>query len=128
MTDYRFSNRRRTDRVPITIAVKKKIGRRVFVCQASDISAEGIFLASVLEELHPPDARCLLEFNLPGSRTVISAHGRVVRQAANGRYHLTAVQFSTIAPSHRRLIHRYVKNPSQRAIGSTPFLEPRRAA
>jgi c-di-GMP-binding flagellar brake protein YcgR len=128
MTDYRFSNRRRTDRVPITIAVKKKIGRRVFVCQASDISAEGIFLASVLEELHSPDARCLLEFTLPGSRTTISAHGRVVRQLANGRYHLTAVKFSTIAPSHRRLIHRYVKNPSQRVPGSTPFLEPRRAA
>jgi c-di-GMP-binding flagellar brake protein YcgR len=128
MTNSRPSNRRQTNRVPITIAVKKKVGHRTFVCQASDISADGIFLANVLEELHPPGAKCLLEFNLPGSRTTISAHGRVVRQVANGCYHLTGVKFSTIAPSHRRLIHRYVRNPCQRLPGCTSFLDPRRTA
>jgi c-di-GMP-binding flagellar brake protein YcgR len=102
-------NRRQSRRVPISIAVKSRVGEEVLLCQAGDISADGIFLASVVES--PPAAKCLLEFSLPGSSTVISARGRVVRQIQNGRYQLTAVRFATIAPSHRRLIARYVANP-----------------
>ncbi len=102
-------NRRQCQRVPISIAVRKRVGEEVVLCQAGDISADGIFLASVDES--PSEARCLLEFSLPGSKTVISARGRVVRKVQNGRYQLTAVRFATIAPSHRRLIDRYVANP-----------------
>jgi c-di-GMP-binding flagellar brake protein YcgR len=121
------ANRRHASRASIAIAVKNKIGDRIYLCQASDISADGIFLANVLDELHPTHSRCALEFCLPGSRTIIAARGRVVRQTANGRYHLMAVRFSTIAPSHRRMIHRYVKSPTVQHPSPT-FLQPRHAA
>lgn len=94
------------------MAVREKIGDRVVLCQASDISAGGMFVATVSDELHPGDARCLLEFTLPGSRVPIAARGRIVRQTANGRFRLAAISFAAIAPSHRRLIQRYVRSPA----------------
>jgi hypothetical protein len=114
-------NRRLSHRAPIAMAVRKTVGNRVVLCQAADISAGGIFLASVLDELHPTlrEARCLLEFTLPGSRVPIAARGRVIRQVANGRFHLTAIRFATIAPSHRRLIQRYVRSPA-----AAPVIQP----
>jgi hypothetical protein len=122
MTQASPENRRQSLRAPIAVAVKKKVGDRVLLCQASDISTEGIFVASVLDQLDPNDARCLLEFSLPGSTVVIAARGRVVRQAAKGRFHLSAIRFAAIAPSHRRLIQRYVRGPS--AVPPPPYLEP----
>ena len=78
----------------------------------------------MLDELHPTlrEARCLLEFTLPGSRVPIAARGRVIRQVANGRFHLTAIRFATIAPSHRRLIQRYVRCPGAAPVSQPVFL------
>lgn len=108
-TGTQSRNRRHYQRVPISIAVRRRVGEEIMLCQAGDISADGILLASVGES--PPEPKCLLEFSLPGSNTVISARGRTVRQVQNGRYQLTAIRFATIAPSHRRLIDRYVAHP-----------------
>lgn len=109
------------------MAVRKTIGDKVVLCQASDISTDGIFLASVHDEPCPIQARCLLEFTLPGSRVTIAARGRVVRQDVNGRYALTAVRFAAIAPSHRRLIQRYVRAPAAVPAAPPIFLTPARA-
>ena len=123
-------NRRTSPRVPISIAVKKKMEQTISLCQAGDISAHGIFLASALPSqtgqslveipapiLAPktppmPPQRCWLEFSLPNSDVNISARGIVVRQIIHRRYQLFGIQFYLIAPSHRRLIQRYVENPS----------------
>jgi c-di-GMP-binding flagellar brake protein YcgR len=107
-------NRRVTPRVSISIAVRKRVGRREFLCQAGDISTSGIFLAEVEGEPQPLGAKCRLEFSLPGSKVMIAARGCVVRQAVNGRFYLSGVRFAAIAPSHRRLIGRYVRNPLPR--------------
>jgi len=116
-------NRRQNPRAPIAVAVKQKVGESVHLCQASDISTDGIFVASILGQLDPVDAKCLLEFSLPGSPVVIAARGRVVRQAAKGRFHLSAIRFAAIAPSHRRMIQLYVRSPST-VPPPPPYLEP----
>jgi hypothetical protein len=118
------SNRRHNTRARIAIAVKKQIGEKVFLCQASDISPDGIHVASVLDRFHDQSQSCSLEFSLPGSDVVISAKGRVLRQTIHDRYHLTAIRFSAIAPSHRRLIQRYVDGPEV-AAPSPPFIPSR---
>ena len=117
------NNRRQSHRARISIAVRLKLGGRVYLYQAANISTDGIFVASVLDETHTYQAKCLLEFSLPGSNVVITARGRILRQAINGRYHLTAIKFATIAPSHRRLIHRYIKGlslPSPKVASRAP--------
>jgi hypothetical protein len=105
--------RRRSKRSPITIGVKKLQGNRLSLCQASNICAEGIFIARVEGEPEGPGETCVLEFCLPRSDVPIRARGRVVRQRDYSRYHLSAVHFTAIAPSHRRLIRSYVESPQQ---------------
>lgn len=117
-------NRRQAPRAPITIAVKKRVGHRVDLCQASDISADGIFLAQADGQPAPAGQKCWLEFNLPGCEVPICARGRVVRGSDYRSFHLTAVQFRTLAPSHRRLIQRYVEG-SPVAHSAPAFLPPR---
>jgi hypothetical protein len=110
------SNRRLHRRARLAVAVKEKYQDGIFLSQASDISAEGIFLATAAEEEpgqdpRVPGAKCWLEFNLPNSPVPIKARGRVIRQTQYDRYQLTAIQFAAIAPSHRRLIQEYVTAP-----------------
>jgi hypothetical protein len=119
------TNRRQSHRALIAIAVKQIIGRRTFLCQASDISTEGIFMAKVSEDLPSNKIKCRLEFNLPGSSVLITARGRVVRGEKNGRYQLNAIEFSALAPSHRRMIHQYIESPFQ-IPPQTPTFIPRR--
>jgi hypothetical protein len=81
-----------------------------------------MFMASMGEET-PVQGRCTVEFSLPGSSIVISAKAWVVRQMRKGRYYLTAVRFAAIAPSHRRLIGRYVSSPAFLPLGLPAFLQ-----
>jgi hypothetical protein len=102
------ADRRRAERASITIAVKQSIDGQAYLCQASNISAQGIFLSRVFDEFFPGQPRCLLEFSLPGSREQIVARGQIVRQSRKGRLHLAAVRFFALFPTHQRLIDRYV--------------------
>jgi hypothetical protein len=117
-------NRRHFRRAMVAFAVKQVIGGRTVICQANDISTDGIFMASVMDELFQLHGRCRLEFTLPGTEILIQALGRIVRQQVNGRYHLNAVKFAALAPSHRRLIERYVAQPLIDAPQVPPFLPP----
>ena len=116
-------NRRSSRRARIAVAVKQKVGDRVDLCQAGDISPSGIFVASADDTGARKADRCLLEFSLPGSDVPIQARGKVVRRMAYRNYHLSAIRFSTIAPSHRRLIQRYVDAPPAEAP-MPPFVRP----
>jgi hypothetical protein len=117
-------NRRRSKRSLITIAVKKIHGDRLTLCQSSNISPDGIFVAGAGTVGDGPGVRCWLEFTLPGSEIEIRARGKVVWETTyDNRYHLSAIVFTAIAPSHRRLIEKYVDGPP--VATSTPvFLPP----
>jgi hypothetical protein len=115
--------RRRSRRSPITIGVKKLQGNRLSLCQASNICTEGIFIAQAEGEPEGGGDCCLLEFSLPTSDAPVRVKGRVVRQLEYNCYRLCAVQFTAIAPTHRRLIQGYVQGPSL-AASAPPFLPP----
>jgi c-di-GMP-binding flagellar brake protein YcgR len=118
------NNRRHHQRALISIAVRKKVGQRVFLCQASNISTGGIFVAHVLEGAPPNPGKCWLEFSLPGSEVLIAARGTVVRQQRHTRYLLSAIRFASIAPSHRRMIQSYIHGPRHLAAAAPSFLPP----
>jgi hypothetical protein len=115
--------RRQSERAQIAIAVRQRIGGRTHLCQASNISTAGIFVAHVIEGALPAHGKCWLEFSLPGSNVLIAARGQVVRQKVHSRYLLAAIQFTSIAPSHRRMIGQYVEGPPV-ASPSPAFLSP----
>jgi len=117
------NNRRQTARAPISIAVKERIGSVVALSQSSDISTEGMFLARATEDHHCSGQKCWLEFNLPDSPRTIVARGEIIRQFNFDDFHLTAVRFATLAPSHRRMIQSYVDGPPV-AARSPVFLPP----
>lgn len=103
--------RRTADRVRISMAVRQQVESRVFVCQASNMSYGGMFLARVFEHCYEQAPKCRLEFGLPGGedRESLSVPARIVRQTRRGRYHLMGVRFSSLSPVHRRMLGQYLQ-------------------
>jgi len=101
------SDRRASPRAHLAVAVRQRIGREVHLCQAGNISVSGMYLARAYRLLGPEPDRCWLEFCLPGSDILIAVRAEVIWRAQRERYHLMAVSFGLIAPSHRRMIARY---------------------
>jgi hypothetical protein len=105
------AERRGEQRAPLMAAVKQSVGSAVYLCQAGDISSDGMLIARVHDAHHgwPGEGKCWLEFSLPGFDRLIVARGAVVREHRRSRYHVMAVRFATIAPSHRRMIVEYAR-------------------
>lgn len=109
-------DRRSSNRVRVSVAVKQRMGDRVYVCQAGDLSSKGMLLARLDDDEFDDAKKCWLEFGLPGYSPQIAARGHVVRHHRRGKYQLMGVRFASIAPSHRRLIDNYIQ--------CAPFPEP----
>ncbi len=124
--DVLKENRRQNRRVRVAMAVKESYRDRTVLSQSSDISENGIFLASATNDLvmtREPGAKCWLEFNLPNSDVQIKARGEVIRQDQYQEYQLTAILFAALAPSHRRMIKAFVNTP-QVPLPTPTFLPP----
>lgn len=79
-----------------------------------------MFVAMVYDGPLPEPAKCWLEFTLPGSSVTITARAEIVWQKRYRHYLLLAVQFATLAPSHRRLIARVPPSPGLAARSYEP--------
>jgi hypothetical protein len=96
---------RQTTRAPLETFANRVLGEEVYLCQTRDISKQAIRLRRVLEpEREAP--RVSLEFQLPGTREIIWAHGEVVREPGEDG---VVVRFLAMADGHRRLIDGYVR-------------------
>ena len=93
------------------MAVKQQVESRVFVCQASNLSHGGMFLARVFERCYEQAPKCRLEFGLPCGEEDehLSVPARIVRQARRGRYHLMGVRFSPLPPGHKRMLGQFLQ-------------------
>lgn len=103
----RPSEHRKSPRAPLDVYLNKVVGEDLFMCRATDISAEGIYLSSLIE----PDwdgSRVALEFALPGSQEVIWAGGEVVRDGLRGQAEGAGIRFTALPDRYRRLIEDYV--------------------
>jgi hypothetical protein len=96
---------RQTVRAPLDTFANRVLGEEVFLCQAKDISRQAIRLRRVLEPVRQAP-RVSLEFQLPGSREVIWAHGEVIREPGESG---VVVRFLAMAEGHRRLIDGYIR-------------------
>ena len=112
------SERRVARRATLSIGVRAVLSQVTHLCQAANISQRGMLLAKAFDEGINSPARCLLSFTMPGSEVLIVAKGSLVRQVRRGRYHYLAIAYLALAPSHRRLISRYIRAPSQ--LGPRP--------
>jgi hypothetical protein len=84
-------------------------------------------LARVYEEFLQNEQKCWLEFTLPGSDTMLEVRAQLSWQTNHEQYHLMAMRFLSIAPSHRRLIDQYAQNAPV-ASEAAPFVRAKAAA
>ena len=109
--DAEDSERRATDRVRISMAVKQKVESRMFLCQASNLSHGGMFLARVFDRCYEQAPKCWLEFGLPGGQEDehVAVPARIVRQIRRGRYHLMGISFSSLSLTHQRMLGQFLQ-------------------
>ncbi len=99
---------RRKPRVPLNVLLNKVIGESLFMCHASDISEDGIFLSKLIEPRYR-GKEIGLEFALPGDGEIIWARGEIVREGHRRRSEGSAIRFTIMAEGFRRLIKKYVE-------------------
>src|SRR3954462_8001614 len=107
------SDKRKNGRVPLGIYLNKYVAGVPYMARASNISREGVSLATLIE----PDSngrRVGLQFQLPGSEEVIYAEGEIVREWAelSRKREGSGIRFTLITERHRRLIVAYVSRHS----------------
>ncbi|MGI5865408.1 MAG: PilZ domain-containing protein [Myxococcales bacterium] len=103
-----MNDHRQSPRAPLDVYLNKFIKGVPFMVRARDISTEGIYLTQLIEP-ESGDDRVGIQFSLPGSKEVIYAEGRIVRESDDGRGAGHGIRFTLLTDHHRRLIERYVK-------------------
>src|ERR1041384_324043 len=93
-----ISERRETERVPAVFAVKKAVGRHVQLCQAEDVTPDGMSMKRPRGTFMVPRTEIDLTFSLPGSQEEISARGVVVHDVIVGGFRRTGVRFIAVRP------------------------------
>jgi hypothetical protein len=98
---------RRHPRAPINVLLNKVMGESLFMCHASDISEDGIYLSKLIEpRLRGKEVG--LEFELPGERDPIWARGEIVREGHRRNADGAAIKFTVLPDAFRKRIRRYV--------------------
>jgi len=98
---------RKGKRVPLDVYLNKFVRGVPFMVRARDISPEGIYLTQLLEP-QTEEERVGVQFQLPGSREIIYAEGKVVRDEEAGGAAGNGVHFTLITDHHRKLIRKYI--------------------
>ncbi|MHB8420539.1 MAG: PilZ domain-containing protein [Myxococcales bacterium] len=99
---------RRRPRAPLNVLLNKVVGESMFMCHASDISEDGIFLSRLLEPSFS-GSEVALELALPGDEEILWARGEIVRQGHRRRCEGSAIRFTILPEAYRRKIQRYVE-------------------
>jgi hypothetical protein len=103
-----MTQKRRAHRARVDIYLNKYVGGVPYMARATDISAEGLGLAHLIEPEHR-DNRVGLQFQLPGSPELIYVEGEVVRRWSGRKCDGSGVRFTLIAERHRQLINHFVQ-------------------
>ncbi len=98
---------RRHPRAPLNVLLNKVMGESLFMCHASDISEDGIYLSKLIEP-RTLDGEVGLEFELPDDGEIIWARGQIVRESRRRRAEGTAIRFTAMPEAFRKRIRRYV--------------------
>lgn len=105
---------RKSPRVPMDAWVNKFIDGTPYLCRATDISVDGLYVGALLEPASGPanSAPVGLQFQLPGFEEVIYAEGEVVRLQGRRMTHGHGIRFTHLARRHRALIEQFVATRS----------------
>ena len=101
------SDHRRSRRARLDVYLNKVVDEELFMCRASDISTDGIYLSSLIEPRLDGE-RVGLEFTLPGHDEVIWAGGEIVRDGIRGLADGSGIRFTALPDRYRQLIADYV--------------------
>jgi hypothetical protein len=98
---------RRHPRAHLNVLLNKVMGESLFMCHASDISEDGIYLSKLIEP-RKQVTEVGLEFELPGDPGIIWARGEIVRESRRRRAEGTAIRFTVLPEAFRERIRSYV--------------------
>jgi uncharacterized protein (TIGR02266 family) len=107
--DDENSERRRTNRAPVTVRIAYATVDEMFSEFTRDINEGGLFIET--ENPHPPGTEVSMQFHLPGSTEIVQTIGRVVRVSngdAAGPPGM-GLEFDELTPDDRTRIDRIIR-------------------
>ncbi|MFW5878897.1 MAG: PilZ domain-containing protein [Myxococcota bacterium] len=108
-----MSEKRRRPRAALDIYVNKIVDDQLFMCRATDISSEGIYLSSLIEpELD--GKKVGVEFSLRPKGEVLWATGEIVREGLRGGAKGSGIRFTALPDTYRQIIESYIERRKSR--------------
>ncbi|MBS2029204.1 MAG: PilZ domain-containing protein [Deltaproteobacteria bacterium] len=109
-----MSSCRKSPRVALDIFLNKFIEGTPFLCRSTDISAEGMYVGTLIEPTldaanETEGGTVGLQFQLPGTEEVIYAEGEIIRSQQRKRAVGYGIKFTHLARRHQALIENYVR-------------------
>ena len=100
-------NRRISPRAKVDVLINRFLDGHPYMCRMTDISPTGLRLVPLLEPRTAPRYMGL-QFQLPGSDTVLTASAEAIDGAAGAAG--TGVRFTSLPPECESLIRRFVES------------------
>ena len=104
--------KRRSRRVKLDVFLNKIVDEEPFMCRATDISLDGIYLSSLIEPRFD-GKEVSLEFSLPGHEEVIWARGEIVRDGFRGGASGSGIRFKVMPDQFREMIAEYIEQSEE---------------
>jgi hypothetical protein len=116
-------NRRLSERVPVGFYVEQIISDDPQRCFTTDLSTVGLYMERLAQPLERSSNVVQLEIPLPKTNDSIWAKGEVIYDRFDALFHGTAVRFTGMARSHRRLLGEWLREAArdERIIDLHPF-------
>ena len=119
-------NRRLSERVPVGFYVEQIVSEAPHRCFTTDLSTVGLYMERLAEPLQRSSNVIQLEIPLPNTSESIWAKAEVIYDRFDALFHGTAVRFTGMARSHRRLLGEWLRQAVHegRTFDWHPFRAP----
>jgi len=112
-------DRRAHTRQPVDLFVNRFLNGYPYLCRATDISRSGMRLMPLLEPTDGKPRFMGLQFQLPGSRTVITASGEAVCDEGGDPKGAVGVRFTRLTSDSMAVIDQFLSGAATSSSAST---------
>lgn len=115
-------DRRRADRIPVGFYVRQMVDGEAHRCFTTNLSSRGIFLEQVLASMERRSRVVQIEVPLPGTEDSLWTRGEVVYDCFEPLFHGTAIRFTGMANTHRRMLNHWLRDARRDFDQTGPIL------
>jgi hypothetical protein len=114
-----ITERRRSQRYPVSFYIRLAIDDQIHRCCLTDLSCVGLYAQRPIQPLKRNSRQAQAEIRLPGTEESIWAGAELVYDRFDSRFHSSAYSFTALASGHRDLLRQWLADNRRRDRSAT---------